>query len=317
MKKLIKTLVVLIVVLGITGCSPEREPLVIDEEATYEVPYLAGYDKFVVEYGADVSLEKYSIIYGSGKLFVEIPEIDTMKMGITEYTVKTSVGDYLVTVDVEDTQMPTITGDTNFEITEGEALNLNEKLTAQDPVDGILEISFDTNEFTEVGEYEVIATAKDSNGNEVTETIKVKVAKEIAKPVEPTPKPTPKPDTDKPDPTPNPTPAPTPAPVTPPVTDNNPFNSSRVPDSTSPSGFDFYDDTIKLSDGSTVTRVSVDPQFNYVGFVGKDRSGDTFSIVLNLDDMSWYISSKMPDFGEGVLHTELPAIAKTYMAYYD
>jgi hypothetical protein len=326
MKKTTKLINLLLITLITSACSSKALPLVLEDDVVFSVPYPNGNNQFVFEYAQqDVTLKEHVIIYGSGKLFLEIPEIDTNKVGETEYIIKSNLEDYVVSVLIEDTHQPIISGETTFTIQEGESLNLSEKLTAEDSVDGVLDVTFDKSDFSKAGEHTVIASATDTNGNVTTETVTITV---IAKPKPVIQKPTTNPTPVPPKPiTPNPTPSTPNTTSTPPeaIKDKNPNNSSRVPDKIDESGWvDFYYDTHTLSDGTIITQVLVQLVTTEVSFMGTDMIGDKFFLTYNIEptynmeaNSIYVIGSRMPTFGDKVLYGEFPPLARTYMAYYE
>lgn len=84
---------------------------------------------------------------------------------------------------VEDTKMPVISGVSNKEITVGDEINLLEGITAQDEIDGELEVTVEGNvDNTKAGEYTIKVSATDKNGNITEQEYKVTVKeKPVAK----------------------------------------------------------------------------------------------------------------------------------------
>lgn len=84
---------------------------------------------------------------------------------------------------VEDTKMPVISGVSNKEITVGGEINLLEGITAQDEIDGELEVTVEGNvDNTKAGEYMIKVSATDKNGNITEQEYKVTVKeKPVAK----------------------------------------------------------------------------------------------------------------------------------------
>lgn len=82
---------------------------------------------------------------------------------------------------VEDTQFPTISGISDKEITQGDAIDICSGISASDPVDGNLETVIDENaDINTPGGYTVKVSAKDKNGNETIEEFTVTVKEKPA-----------------------------------------------------------------------------------------------------------------------------------------
>lgn len=165
----------LLSIFALTGCA-SKEVEKVDYDFKIDVP--EKYQSMEVEYGSKASLEDNYFIYASGQLEFEIPEIDTKKMGETDYTVKRSDGDVTVKVTVKDTKAPEFQGDDKFTIMEGAKFDIKSRVKAVDPVDGEVEVKFDKTDFSKPGEYTVNASAEDVNGNKSTKKITV-IVKEI------------------------------------------------------------------------------------------------------------------------------------------
>lgn len=123
------------------------------------------FSRITVEYGQTLDTDEFSVRRDREEIMVTIEDIDTMKFGDTKYPVETEFGKEKVTVRVVDTQYPVIVGEDEFEITLGETINLEDYLSATDPVDGDLEISYNLPEINDPGTYVVIVSARDSNDN--------------------------------------------------------------------------------------------------------------------------------------------------------
>lgn len=220
--------------------TPELPPV----ETPIETPETKEID-ITVEYGsegkADVEAKLSELNY---KEF-EVPEIATSEVKVSEYTVMADNTEISIKVSVVDTQFPVITSEDSFEFTVNEDIKtiLAEKITAADPVDGELEVSIETPEAFEVGEYDVKVSAVDKNENKTEKTVKVVVKESEVAVVDPetpdkeepsttpnnptpAPKPTPTPQPSKP--TPAPAPKPTPAPSVP-GNDSPPVDPAPAP----------------------------------------------------------------------------------------
>lgn len=204
--------------------APELPP-VETPVAPVETPETKEID-ITVEYGSEGKTAVEAKLAELNYKEFEVPEIATSEVKVSEYTVMADNTEILVKVSVADTQFPVITSEDSFEFTVKEDIKtiLSEKITAADPVDGELEVSIETPEAFEVGEYDVKVSAVDKNENKTEKTVKVVVKEsEVAvvdpkEPVkeEPTPaptNPTPQPSKPTPAPAPKPTPAPTPKPT--------------------------------------------------------------------------------------------------------
>ena len=165
----------LLSIFALTGCA-SKEVEKVDYD--FKIDVHEKYQIMEVEYGSKASLEDNYFIYASGQFELEIPEIDTKKMGETDYTVKRSDGDVTVKVTVKDTKTPEFQGDDKFTILEGAKFDIKSWVKAVDPVDGEVEVKFDKTDFSKPGEYTVNASAEDVNGNKSTKKITV-IVKEI------------------------------------------------------------------------------------------------------------------------------------------
>src|SRR5699024_5271626 len=92
---------------------------------------------------------------------------------------------FLVTVVVEDTEMPVFSGVEDRLTLTGETVDIAEELkkriTAEDPVDGELEVTFEINDGENEHTYDVEAKATDKNENETVETFEVVVEIKVVK----------------------------------------------------------------------------------------------------------------------------------------
>lgn len=128
--------------------------------------------KLVLEYGDEVE-DEYPIMKNGKEFTIELPEeIDTMVVGESKHEVDLDGEKVEIKIKVEDTQHPLVSGENEFEIevgTEREELEevINENISAEDPVDGDLELSINYKELDleKIGEYTIFVNAKDANGN--------------------------------------------------------------------------------------------------------------------------------------------------------
>ena len=68
-----------------------------------------------------------------------------------------------------------IVGQDEFEIKVGESLKLEDYLSASDPIDGDIEIDYNLPEMNEEGNYIIVVSARDSNGNKKDKKVTVTV----------------------------------------------------------------------------------------------------------------------------------------------
>lgn len=142
--------------------------------------------KTEIEYGEvfDHTVFEYEYLKGGQNLV--FPEIDTLILGETHYEVLVDEKTYPFEISVIDTQFPKFKGKTSYTIFKGETLNLKDHISASDPVDGELEVSFDSFDQEKVGTQRVVARAKDFNDNESELEIEVVIKEKPApKPVVP------------------------------------------------------------------------------------------------------------------------------------
>src|SRR5690606_22638573 len=137
-----------------------------------------------VEYGDDIVDKTFTIHMEDEKKeanFVDLdPEVDTMTVGNTEHRLELEDEIFDVTVVVEDTQKPVIKGVKDVIDFEGEEVDLEEELkkliTAEDPVDGELDVVFEIEEDRDKeNNYYVTVEATDENSNKTTERFEVVV----------------------------------------------------------------------------------------------------------------------------------------------
>lgn len=135
-----------------------------------------------VEYGDDIKDITFRINTENGEKEAKLvdlnPEVDTMKVGKTEHNLELKDEEFEVTVIIEDTQKPVIKGVKDVIELKGEKVNvekeLNKLITAEDPVDGKVEVIFDINKDEKKEyNYNVIASATDKNNNNVSEKFEV------------------------------------------------------------------------------------------------------------------------------------------------
>lgn len=145
-------LIILSTLLG--GCM-KKKPTVIE-------------DKQKIEYGDDLTDQTFTINHEDEETegnFTDLdPEVDTLELGETEHKVELDGKQFLVTVVVEDTEMPVFSG-------------------VEDVVDGELEVIFEINEAESEHTYDVEAKSTDKNDNETVETFEVVVEIEEIKEV--------------------------------------------------------------------------------------------------------------------------------------
>lgn len=135
----------------------------------------------MVEYGDDIIDKTFTIHMEDGKQEINFadldPEVDTMSVGKTEHQLELEDVIFDVTIVVEDTIKPVLKGLTDVIELEGGEVNieeLNKLITAEDPVDGKLHVTFEIKEEKDKeGNYIVTAEATDENDNKITETFKV------------------------------------------------------------------------------------------------------------------------------------------------
>lgn len=135
-----------------------------------------------LEYGDDITDKTFIINTEDGEKeanFADLePEVDTMKVGKTEHELELDEDKFKITIKIEDTQKPVINGVEETIELKGEKVDVEKELakmiTAEDPVDGELEVTFiiEKKEDKE-NEYNVTAEATDNNGNKTTEKFEV------------------------------------------------------------------------------------------------------------------------------------------------
>lgn len=137
-----------------------------------------------IEYGDDIQDKTFTVHTEDGTKeanFADLdPEIDTMTIGKTEHKLKLEDETFDVTVVVEDTKKPVIKGVKDVIELEGEEVSVEKELkkliTAEDPVDGELDVVFESEEDKDnENSYNVMAEATDENGNKTTEGFEVVV----------------------------------------------------------------------------------------------------------------------------------------------
>lgn len=138
-----------------------------------------------LEYGEDLAA-KYEIMINGEKVEIDAPkDIKTNIVGTSEYEIEVDGKKVLLKVVIEDTENPVIEGEDSIEVKEGTEEKeleekLNEMLSAYDPVDGevSIEYTFDKLDLENHGTYEIVAVAKDVNGNRTSKAISVEVVKD-------------------------------------------------------------------------------------------------------------------------------------------
>jgi len=138
-----------------------------------------------LEYGEDLAA-KYEIMVNGEKVEIDAPkDIKTNIVGTSEYEIEVDGKKVLLKVVIEDTESPVIEGKDSIEVKEGTEEKeleekLNEMLSAYDPVDGevSIEYTFDKLDLENHGTYEIVAVAKDVNGNRTSKAISVEVVKD-------------------------------------------------------------------------------------------------------------------------------------------
>lgn len=168
-----KTVTVLLCMFLLAGCMSKG---VKETERIGDVHLFR--EVFTFEYGETVTEETTAFIYGHYGEITAFPAIDTSVLGTFAYTIATSLaGTVKITVAIADTQYPIISGEDYFELDEGNEFSYADlNITAEDPVDGLLEVNFSGNADTSVpGEYIVIASAQDQHGNSSEKEITVYV----------------------------------------------------------------------------------------------------------------------------------------------
>lgn len=137
-----------------------------------------------IEYGEDIKDKTFTFNTEDGEIeakFTDLsPEVDTMKIGKTEHQLEMEDETFDVTIIVEDTKKPVISGVEDIIELEGEEVDIEKELkkliTAEDPVDGELEVVFKIEEDKDnENNYNVTAEATDVNDNKTTEKFKVAV----------------------------------------------------------------------------------------------------------------------------------------------
>lgn len=138
-----------------------------------------------LEYGEDLAA-KYEIMINGEKVEIDAPkDIKTNIVGTSEYEIEVDEKKVLLKVVIEDTENPVIEGEDSIKVKEGTEEKkleekLNEMLSAYDPVDGevSIEYTFDKLDLENHGTYEIVAVAKDVNGNRTSKAISVEVVKD-------------------------------------------------------------------------------------------------------------------------------------------
>lgn len=171
-----KLLVLIGGLLVLTGCK-QAEEIDLSIFKDYIVP--VGEHAYEVEYGTEYNVNNLKFQLLKGAINVDIPEVDTMTVGDTEYWVTVDGHEHIVNISVVDTQAPVIKGDLKYTITEGDTLELNKKITAEDPVDGKVDVEFSEFDNKKIGVQKVTAVAKDVNGNETKAEVEITVEEKV------------------------------------------------------------------------------------------------------------------------------------------
>lgn len=184
----IVTIVVLIIAIAIGVFMNKGKEVESNEEIDTKEPIKVSIEQ-IVEYGDDIANKTFTIHtedLTKEANFIDLdPTVDTMTVGITEHILEMENEIFDVTVVVEDTQNPQFKGVKDVIEFEGEEVDIEKELrkliSAQDPVDGELEVVFEIEEDKDKGNnFRVTADATDKNGNKTTESFSV-VVKIVAK----------------------------------------------------------------------------------------------------------------------------------------
>lgn len=127
------------------------------------------------EYGEQFNDEEFRFDLLRNGLMIDYDKIDTSKVDSFKHQVYVDKKEFMINVEIVDTQKPIIEGERQFTIIEGEQLNLADYIRAYDVIDGELDVSFSDYDHNKVGTYEVIASAKDKHGLETTKKITINV----------------------------------------------------------------------------------------------------------------------------------------------
>lgn len=173
-------LVLIIAILVGTFVSKGKSKEVNNNEEIHESEKVSIEQK--LEYGDDISDKTFTVHIEDREIDVSFadlePKVDTMVVGETEHELEVEEEKFDVTVVIEDTQKPVIKGVKDIIELKGENVDIEKELrniiTAEDPVDGELDVVFKSEEDKdEKNSYHVIAEATDVNDNKTTEQFKV------------------------------------------------------------------------------------------------------------------------------------------------
>ena len=237
MKKLLILLTMLVLLLTSCSKSPEQDPDNGSKtQQSTRVPELTLTKREIkIEYGSKEPNPEEWIVTGTFDS-LELPKIDTMKVGKQTHSFSAIVGDEKVTkvkdIEVVDTHDPTFTDSvTQLEIEQGQDVDLS-TLKASDKVDGDLKVSLKEKvDTSKVGKHKIIVFAEDKNKNKVEKelVLVIKEKGEVASvdgdssnpsqnqgntqtPSNPAPQQPSQPGVTQPSPQPQPEPAPSPSP---------------------------------------------------------------------------------------------------------
>jgi hypothetical protein len=182
-KALLSIMGILVIVIAVTvGITMSKNNAAKSmEQAEMEEPTVINIEQ-TLEYGEDIADKTFTVHTKEEEKevnFTELnPEVDTMKVGKTEHKLQLDEETYDVIITVEDTQKPVIKGVKETIKLEGEEVDveaeLKKMITAEDPVDGELEVTFIIEEKEDKeNEYNVTAEAIDNNDNKTTEKFEV------------------------------------------------------------------------------------------------------------------------------------------------
>lgn len=163
--------VLLIAVIGAVLVLSNKQP-----QANLERTEAEKYETLIIEYGEKVKSDIFTVITDKKKVKVRIVDLDTKKLGESEYPALTDSGkEVKITVNVKDTQFPIIKGKDKFTINLGEQVDLSKELEASDPVDGKLSLTYDLPNLDKAQQYKVLVLATDINNNQSFKNIIIEV----------------------------------------------------------------------------------------------------------------------------------------------
>lgn len=159
----------------------------LNEKEKEELPVEISEPKVevTVEYGSDGKQMALNALENLQYETMDIPEINTDKVGEKEYIAILSGKEVVLFVTVQDTQSPVVNGKEEIEINIEDIDKLENSLitefTGVDPVDGPVGLTFDIPEIDKVGNYKVNVIARDLNGNKGSKFVNVVVVETIVK----------------------------------------------------------------------------------------------------------------------------------------